>query len=87
LYIKYFTNFNFCIAESYNKPKRTLYFVLKRKGFVDVNTKYIDYGLEKRLIEYLKNISPKLNQMKFDNLENSPKCLLLKEMIKILDEI
>lgn len=69
------------------KTKKTLYLVLKRKGFADEIIENIDYEMEKRLIEFVKNISPKLNQMKFDNPEDAIECLLLKEIIKILDDM
>jgi len=69
------------------KAKKTLYLVLRRKGFADEIIDSIDYEIEKRLIEFVKNIAPKLNQMKFDNPEDAIECLLLKEMIKILDDM
>lgn len=69
------------------KAKKTLYLVLKKKGFAEEIIDNIDKELEKRLIEYLKNIAPKLNQMNFDNPEEALECLLLKQMIKILDDI
>ena len=43
--------------------------------------------MEKRLIEYPKNIAPKLNRMNFNNPEKALQCLLLMQMIKILDDI
>ena len=69
------------------KAKNTLYLVLKKKGFVEKAIEDIDKELEKRLIEYLKNIAPKLNQMKFDDPEKALECLFLKQMIKILDDM
>lgn len=67
------------------KTKKILYLVLKKKGFADEVIDSIDKELEKRLIEYLKNIAPKLNEMKFDDPEKALKCLLVKQMIKNLD--
>jgi translation initiation factor 2 alpha subunit (eIF-2alpha) len=69
------------------KAKKTLYLVLKKKGFADEVIDSIDKELEKRLIEYLKNIAPKLNEMKFDDPEKALECLLVKQMIKILDDM
>jgi len=43
--------------------------------------------LKKRLIEYLNNIGPKLNQKNFDDPEKALEYLLLKQMLKILDDI
>ena len=69
------------------KAKNTLYLVLKKKGFAQEIIDSIDQEIEKRLIEYLKTISPKLNQMDFDNPEKALECLLLNQMIKILDDM
>ena len=43
--------------------------------------------MKKRLIEYLNNIGPKLNQKNFDDPEKALEYLLLKQMLKILDDI
>ena len=67
------------------KTKKILYLVLKKKGFADEVIDSIDKELEKRLIEYLKHIAPKLNEMKFDDPEKALECLLVKQMIKNLD--
>jgi hypothetical protein len=69
------------------KAKKTLYLVLKKKGFADEIIDNIDRELEQRFIEYLKTIAPKLNQMTFDDPEKALECLMLKQMIKILDSM
>ena len=69
------------------KTRKTLYLVLKRKGLADEIIDNIDKELEKRLIEYLKNIAPKLNQMNFDDPVEALECLLLKQVVKILDDM
>ena len=69
------------------KTRKTLYLVLKRKGLADEIIENIDKELEKRLIEYLKNIAPKLNQMNFDDPVEALECLLLKQVVKILDDM
>jgi Mg/Co/Ni transporter MgtE len=69
------------------KTSKTLYLVLKKKGLADEIIDNIDKELEKRLIEYLKNIAPKLNQMNFDDPVEALECLLLKQVVKILDDM
>ena len=69
------------------KTRKTLYLVLKRKGLADEIIENIDKELEKRLIEYIKNIAPKLNQMNFDDPVEALECLLLKQVVKILDDM
>lgn len=69
------------------KVKRKLYLVLKKKGFADEIIDNIDNELEKRLIEFIKNIAPKLNEMNFDDSEKSLECLMVKQAIKILDDM
>ena len=69
------------------KTSKTLYLVLKRKGLADEIIENIDKEVEKRLIEYLNNIAPKLNQMNFDDPVEALECLLLKQVVKILDDM
>ena len=69
------------------KTRKTLYLVLKRKGLADEIIDNIDKELEKRLIEYLNKIAPKLNQMTFDDPVTALECLLLKQVVKILDDM
>jgi Mg/Co/Ni transporter MgtE len=69
------------------KTRKTLYLVLKRKGLADEIIENIDKEVEKRLIEYLNNIAPKLNQMNFDDPVEALECLLLKQVVKILDDM
>ena len=69
------------------KTSKTLYLVLRRKGLADEIIDNIDKELEKRLIEYLNKIAPKLNQMTFDDPVTALECLLLKQVVKILDDM
>ena len=69
------------------KTSKTLYLVLKRQGLADEIIENIDKDVEKRLIEYLNNIAPKLNQMNFDDPVEALECLLLKQVVKILDDM
>ena len=69
------------------KTSKTLYLVLKKKGLADEIIDNIDKELEKRLIEYLNYIAPKLNQMNFDDPVEALECLLLKQVVKILDDM
>ena len=69
------------------KTRKTLYLVLRRKGLADEIIDNIDKELEKRLIEYLNKIAPKLNQMTFDDPVTALECLLLKQVVKILDDM
>ena len=69
------------------KIRKTLYLVLRRKGLADEIIDNIDKELEKRLIEYLNKIAPKLNQMTFDDPVTALECLLLKQVVKILDDM
>ena len=69
------------------KTSKTLYLVLKKKGLADEIIDNIDKEVEKRLIEYLNNIAPKLNQMNFDDPVEALECLLLKQVVKILDDM
>ena len=69
------------------KTSKTLYLVLKRKGLADEIIENIDKEVEKRLIEYLNYIAPKLNQMNFDDPVEALECLLLKQVVKILDDM
>ena len=69
------------------ESKKTLYLVLRKKGFADEIIEEINKEVEKRLELYLNKIIHKLENMHFDNPEEALKCLLLKQVIKILDEM
>ena len=53
------------------KARKILYLVLQKKGLAEEAIESIDKELEKRLIEYLNNIAPKLNQTNFDDPEKA----------------
>lgn len=69
------------------KAKNTLYLVLKKKGLAEEIIENIDNELEKRFLEFLKKILPKLSEMKFDNPEEALECLLVKQIVSILDDM
>ena len=77
-----------CVEEKISKEtKKTLYLVLRRKGLTDESIEKINKEAEKRLSEFIERIMPELKNMKFDNPEEALKYLLLKQMIKILDDM
>ena len=70
-----------------NETKKTLYLVLRPKGMADEAIEKINSEAEKRLAKFIEQITQELKNMKFDNQEEALKCLLLKQMIKILDDM
>ena len=68
------------------KAKNTLYLVLKKRGFGEEVIEKMDTELERRFLEVLKRITPRLSEMHFDNPEEALEYILLKEIIKILDD-
>ena len=69
------------------KSNNTLFLVLRQKGFEDQIIEDLNKEVEKRLEQFLNQISEKLKEMKFDNPEEAIKCLMLKQIIKILDDL
>ena len=69
------------------KSRNTLHLVLRQRGFADDIIDSINNEVEKRLQQYLNKIASKMDNMNFDNPEESIKCLLLKKIIEILEEI
>ena len=70
-----------------NETKKTLYLVLRQKGMADEAIEKVNNEVEKRLAKFIEQIMPELKNMKFDNPEEALKCLFLKQMIKILDDM
>lgn len=68
------------------KAKNTLYLVLKKRGFEEEVIEKMNTELERRFLEVLKRITPRLSEMHFDNPEEALEYILLKEIIKILDD-
>ena len=69
------------------KSNKTLYLVLRQKGFADEIIEKINKEVEKRLESILNKKIHKLENMHFDNSEESLECFLLKQVIKILDDM
>ena len=77
-----------CVEEKFiKKTHEKLYLVLKKKGLAEQIIEKIGEESEKRLKEFLMKILPKLNEMHFDNPEEALETLMLKQMIKILDDM
>ena len=77
-----------CVEEKFiKKTHEKLYLVLKKKGSAEQIIEKISEESEKRLKEFLMKILPKLNEMHFDNPEEALETLMLKQMIKILDDM
>ena len=77
-----------CVEEKFiKKTHEKLYLVLKKKGLAEQIIEKISEESEKRIKEYLMKILPKLNEMHFDNPEEALETLMLKQMIKILDDM
>ena len=69
------------------KSRNTLHLVLRQRGFADDIIDSINNEVEKRLQQYLNKIASKMENMNFDNPEESIKFLLLKKIIEILEEM
>ena len=77
-----------CVEEKFiKKTHEKLYLVLKKKGFAEQIIEKIGEASEKRLKEFLMKILTKLNEMHFDNPEEALETLILKQMVKILDDM
>lgn len=69
------------------KARNKLYLVLKEKGMIQRVIDEINDEAEKRFINSINILLPKLNEMHFDNPEEILTCLFLKKMIEILDQM
>ena len=69
------------------KGKKALYLVLKKKSFADEIIESLQDEIEERFNKFLCQIAPKLNNIKLDNEEDSLKYLLIKGLIKILNDM
>ena len=77
-----------CVEEKFiKKTHEKLYLVLKKKGLAEQIIEKIGEESEKRLKDFLMKILPKLNEMSFDNPEEALETLILKQMVKILDDM
>lgn len=69
------------------KARNKLYLVLREKGMIQRVIDEINDEAEKRFINSINILLPKLNEMHFDNPEEILTCLFLKKMIEILDQM
>lgn len=69
------------------KARNKLYLVLREKGMIQRAIDEINDEAEKRFINSINILLPKLNEMHFDNPEEILTCLFLKKMIEILDQM
>jgi len=69
------------------KTRNKLYLVLREKGMIQRVIDEINDEAEKRFINSINILIPKLNEMHFDNPEEILTCLFLKKMIEILDQM
>ena len=69
------------------KARNKLYLVLREKGMIQRVIDEINDEAEKRFINSINILIPKLNEMHFDNPEEILTCLFLKKMIEILDQM
>ena len=77
-----------CVEEKViKKTNEKLYLVLKKKGLPEQIIDEINAESQNRLEDYLMQILPKLKNMYFDNPEEALECLILKQMIIILDNM
>ena len=77
-----------CVEEKViKKTNEKLYLVLKKKGLPEQIIDEINAESQNRLEDYLLQILPKLKNMYFDNPEEALECLILKQMIIILDNM
>jgi hypothetical protein len=66
------------------KGKEILYLVLKRKPFAKEIVEELEKELENRMTIFIKSIAPKLQNMNFDDPEQSLKVIILRGLINIL---
>ena len=66
------------------KGRQILYLVLKRKPFAKEIIEELEKELEDRMTAFIKSIAPKLQNMNFDDPEQSLKVIILRGLINIL---
>ena len=71
----------------FKRGNQILYLVLQRKPFADEIIDEVRAELEKRLYGFLQSIIPKLQNIKFNNPEQSLKIIILNAIIKILNQM
>ena len=71
----------------FKRGNQILHLVLQRKPFADEIIDEVRAELEKRLYGFLQSIIPKLQNIKFNNPEQSLKIIILNAIIKILNQM
>lgn len=69
------------------KGKKVIYLVLKPKTFGNEIIDSLHAELEKRFGNFVKQISPQLNNIKFEDEENSVKYIMLRAISEILTKM
>lgn len=70
-----------------NKGKQILHLVLKQKPFTVEVIEEIEKDIEIRMGQFIQTISPKLENMNFENPEQSLKVIILRGLINVLKEL
>lgn len=73
--------------ETINKGKQTLHLVLKQKPFTAEVIEEIEKDIEIRMAQFIQTISLKLENMNFENPEQSLKVIILRGLINVLKEL
>lgn len=75
------------INSSVDEGKKVLYLVLKKKSFSRQIIEEIEKEVEKRIPAFIQSITPKLENMKFKDKEQSLKVIILRGIINIIKKI
>lgn len=70
-----------------NNGNKAFYLVLKKKDFADEIIDNLKDEVEKRFHNFIREITPKLEKLNFEDPETSLKYLLIKGLIKILNNM
>ena len=74
-------------TSSIKKSKEILYIVLKEKPISEEVKQELEIEIENMLVKFIQSISPKLQNMYFENKEQSLKVIILKGLINILQKM
>lgn len=69
------------------KVRRTFYLVLKQKNLEDKIIDDLKDEVERRFLKFIKEIAPRLEKLSFDDPETAIKVILIKGIIKILNDL
>lgn len=74
-------------TSSIKKSREILYIVLKEKPISEEVKQELEREIENRLVKFIQSISPKLQNMYFENKEQSLKVIILRGLINILQKM